>query len=44
MQILTIDLKDAARIIAQLVREGVTFEATQYEDMVKIVFTGSSLA
>lgn len=39
-QTLTIDLNMAAVIIAQLVREGVTFNAVQREDRVLITFTG----
>lgn len=33
-------ISDAPEFIAKLVREGVTFDATQKEDKVIIVFTG----
>lgn len=37
---LIVYLTDAPAVIAALVREGVTFEATQIEDKIRINFTG----
>ena len=42
-QVLTVYLEDAAKVIAQLVREGVTFQARQdpsNSTLVQITFTG----